>query len=74
MEPEEDQAPGAWSEALCESIASIVGRIHDMRIKGLPGLDVATNFPSVERFSSAWRSIRDEARSVAQQMHRSWAR
>ena len=39
-------------------------------LAGPPVLDVATNFPSAERFSSAWQSIRDEARAVAQQMHR----
>ena len=41
-----------------------------MRIEGSPVLDVATNFPSAAQFSSAWRSIRDEAQAVAQQMHR----
>ena len=55
---------------LYESIGDIVRRIYDMRIDGSPVLDVATNFPSAERFSRAWQSIRDEARSVAQQMHR----
>ena len=53
-----------------ESLGDIVRRIYDMRIEGSPVLDVATNFPSAERFSSAWRSISDEARAVAQQMHR----
>ena len=55
---------------LYESIGNIVRRIYDMRIEGLPVLDVATNFPSAERFSCAWQSIRDEAQAVAQQMHR----
>jgi aspartate beta-hydroxylase len=41
-----------------------------MRIEGPPVLDVATSFPSAKRFSHAWQSIRDEARAVAQQMHR----
>ena len=54
---------------LYESIGNIVRRIYDLRIEGLPVLDVATNFPSAERFSCAWQSIRDEARAVAQQMH-----
>ena len=53
-----------------ESVGNIVRRIYDKRIKGLTVLDVATNFPSAEKFSCAWRSIRDEARAVAQQMHR----
>ena len=55
---------------LYESIGDIVRRIYDMRIEGPPVLDVATNFPSAERFSCAWQSIRDEAQAVAQQMHR----
>ena len=55
---------------LYESIGDIVRRIYDVRIEGPPVLDVATNFPSAERFSCAWQSIRDEARAVAQQMHR----
>ena len=53
-----------------ESVGNIVRKVYDMRIEGPSVLDVATNFPSAERFSSAWRSIRDEARAVAQQMHR----
>jgi aspartate beta-hydroxylase len=55
---------------LYEIIGDIVRRIYDMRIEGPPVLDVATNFPSAEKFSCAWQSIRDEARAVAQQMHR----
>jgi aspartate beta-hydroxylase len=55
---------------LYESVGNIVRRIYDMRIEGSSVLDVATNFPSAERFSCAWQSIRDEARAVAQQMHR----
>ena len=54
---------------LYEIIGDIVRRIYDMRIEGSPVLDVATNFPSAEKFSYAWQSIRDEA-AVAQQMHR----
>jgi aspartate beta-hydroxylase len=46
---------------LYESIGNVVRRIYDMRIEGPPVLDVATNFPSAERFSCAWQSIRDEA-------------
>jgi aspartate beta-hydroxylase len=55
---------------LYESIGNVVRGIYDMCIKGPPVLDVASNFPSAEKFSCAWQSIRDEARSVAQQMHR----
>ena len=55
---------------LYESIGNVVRQIYDMRIEGPPVLDVATSFPSAERFSYAWQSIRDEARAVAQQMHR----
>jgi aspartate beta-hydroxylase len=55
---------------LYESIGNVVRRIYDMRIEGPPVLDVATSFPSAKRFSHAWQSIRDEARAVAQQMHR----
>jgi aspartate beta-hydroxylase len=55
---------------LYESIGNVVRRIYDMRIEGLLVLNIAANFPSAERFSSAWRSIGDEARAVAQQMHR----
>ena len=55
---------------LYESIGDIVRLIYEMRIEGSSVLDVATNFPSAERFSCAWQSIRDEARSLAQQMHR----
>ena len=55
---------------LYERIGNIVRQSYDMRIEGPPVLDVPTNFPSAEKFSSAWQSIRDEARAVAQQMHR----
>jgi aspartate beta-hydroxylase len=55
---------------LYESIGHVVRRIYDMRIEGPPVLDVPANFASAEKFSSAWQSIRDEARAVAQQMHR----
>jgi aspartate beta-hydroxylase len=55
---------------LYESVGDVVRRIYDMRIAGPPVLDVGTNFPSAEGFCCAWRSIRDEARAVAQQMHR----
>ncbi len=55
---------------LYESVGDIVRLIYDMRIEGSPVLDVGTNFPSAAQFSSAWRSIADEARAVAQQMHR----
>ena len=55
---------------LYESIGNIVRRIYDMRIEGPPVLDVASNFPSAEGFFSTWQSIRDEARAVAQQVHR----
>ena len=55
---------------LYESIGNVVRRVYDMRIEGSSVLDVVTNFPSAERFSRAWQSIRDEARAVAQQMHR----
>ena len=42
-----------------------------MRIKGLTVARLlATNFPSAEKFSCAWQSIRDEARAEGQQMHR----
>src|SRR5580704_5179071 len=55
---------------LYETVGNVVRRIYDMRIEGPPVLDVATNFPLAERFSCAWQSIRNEARSVALQMHR----
>ena len=55
---------------LYESIGNVVRQIYDMRIAGSSVLDVATNFPSAERFFCAWQNIRDEARAVAQQMHR----
>ena len=55
---------------LYESVGDIVRQIYDMRIEGPPVLDVATSFPSAERFSCAWQSIRNEARAVAQQIHR----
>ena len=40
-----------------ESIGTVVRRVYDLRIEGPPVLDVATNFPSAERFFCAWRSI-----------------
>jgi aspartate beta-hydroxylase len=55
---------------LYESVGNIVRRIYDMRIEGAPVLNVEASFPTGERFSCAWQSIRDEARAVAQQMHR----
>ena len=57
-------------KSLYENAGNVVRRIYDLRIKGPPVLDVATDFPSAELFSSAWESIRDEALAVAQQMHR----
>ena len=57
-------------KSLYENAGNVVRQIYDLRIKGPPVLDVATDFPSAELFSSAWQSIRDEALAVAQQMHR----
>jgi aspartate beta-hydroxylase len=57
-------------KSLYENVGNVVRRIYDWRIKGPPVLDTATAFPSAELFSGAWRNIRDEAQSVAQQMHR----
>jgi len=57
-------------KSLYENAGNVVRPIYDLRIKGLPVLDVATDFPSAEQFSNSWESIRDEALAVAQKMHR----
>jgi aspartate beta-hydroxylase len=57
-------------KSLYENAGNIIRRIYDLRIKGPPVLDTATDFPSAELFSGAWQRIRDEALAVAQQMHR----
>ena len=36
-----------------DSVGNIVRQIYDMRIEGPPVLDVATHFPSAERFACA---------------------
>jgi hypothetical protein len=42
-------------KSLYENAGNVVRRIYDLRIKGPPVLDVATDFPSAELFSSAWQ-------------------
>ena len=49
---------------------NVIRRTYDMRIGGPPVLNVEANFLAAERFFCAWQNISDEARAVAQQMHR----
>ncbi|AQT65589.1 TPA: aspartyl/asparaginyl beta-hydroxylase domain-containing protein [Serratia marcescens] len=43
--------------------------VYDRRIQGKPVLDSAALFPDAERFTAQWRQIREEALTVAHDLH-----
>ncbi|WIF07862.1 aspartyl/asparaginyl beta-hydroxylase domain-containing protein [Serratia sp. B1] len=43
--------------------------VYDRRIQGQPVLDSAALFPDAERFTAQWRQIREEALTVAHDLH-----
>ncbi|MEB7510657.1 aspartyl/asparaginyl beta-hydroxylase domain-containing protein [Serratia marcescens] len=43
--------------------------VYDRRIQGKPVLDSAALFPDAERFTAQWRQIREEALTVANDLH-----
>lgn len=43
--------------------------VYDRRIQGKPVLDSASLFPDAERFTAQWRQIREEALTVAHDLH-----
>ncbi|CAI1909725.1 Aspartyl/Asparaginyl beta-hydroxylase [Serratia marcescens] len=43
--------------------------VYDRRIQGKPVLDSAALFPDAERFTVQWRQIREEALTVAHDLH-----
>jgi len=50
---------------LYDASTNLIRRIYDSRISGPPVLDWASHFPEGERFTEAWRDIREEALKVA---------
>lgn len=50
---------------LYDQAADLLRRIYSRRLSGPPVLDPVAHFPASERFSAAWRLLRDEALCVA---------
>ena len=50
---------------LYDTASDLVRRIYDLRLSGPPVLDWRLHFPRAQRFSDAWRSIRDEALALS---------
>jgi aspartate beta-hydroxylase len=50
---------------LYDRTATVIRWIYDRRIIGPPVLDLDAHFPAGKRFASAWRTLRDEAMTVA---------
>ena len=50
---------------LYDQTATLIRWIYDSRIIGPPVLDLDAHFPAGRRFAEAWRTIRDEAMTVA---------
>jgi aspartate beta-hydroxylase len=50
---------------LYDHAADLLRRIYSRRLSGPPILDPAAHFPASERFSAAWRPLREEALRIA---------